>query len=135
MMAIYRLVCPLRRLDTYLTTSRSLYIYDRHCTCVYYHAWQRTQSLRPGSTVLPGTLRQEATAAAAVPPSQRFSQVSSGIVVAQTSSNTMEAGPSKGLPFDEEAKLVYGVVFSLRNMVKRLSGKCVALSLARMRFT
>ncbi|PWN52721.1 hypothetical protein IE53DRAFT_384820 [Violaceomyces palustris] len=27
-----------------------------------------------------------------------------------------------GLPFDEEAKLVYGVVFSLRNMVKKLGG-------------
>ena len=30
-----------------------------------------------------------------------------------------------GLPFDEESKLVYGVVLSLRNMVKRLSGRCV----------
>ena len=27
------------------------------------------------------------------------------------------------LPFDEEAKLVYGVVFSLRNMVKKLAGR------------
>lgn len=32
-----------------------------------------------------------------------------------------------GLPFDEEAKLVYGVMLSLRNMVKKLSGRCVAL--------
>ena len=32
-------------------------------------------------------------------------------------------GALKGLPFDEEAKLVYGVVLSLRNMVKKLSGK------------
>jgi hypothetical protein len=29
------------------------------------------------------------------------------------------------LAFDEEAKLVYGVVISLRNMVKKLSGRCV----------
>ncbi|KAI0267147.1 TRAPP complex subunit bet5 [Gloeopeniophorella convolvens] len=28
-----------------------------------------------------------------------------------------------GLPFDEEAKLVYGVILSLRNMIKRLSGR------------
>jgi len=28
---------------------------------------------------------------------------------------------STGLPFDEEAKLVYGVVISLRNMVRKLS--------------
>ncbi|KAG6819583.1 hypothetical protein H0H93_010509 [Arthromyces matolae] len=30
---------------------------------------------------------------------------------------------STGLPFDEEAKLVYGVVLSLRNMVKKLAGR------------
>ena len=29
------------------------------------------------------------------------------------------------MPFDEESKLVYGVVLSLRNMVKRLSGRYV----------
>ncbi|MBW0564488.1 hypothetical protein O181_104203 [Austropuccinia psidii MF-1] len=30
---------------------------------------------------------------------------------------------SQGLPFDEEVKLVYGVIFSLRNMVRKLAGK------------
>lgn len=29
------------------------------------------------------------------------------------------------LPFDEEAKLVYGVMISLRNMIKKLSGRYV----------
>ncbi|KAI9612314.1 hypothetical protein KEM48_004216 [Puccinia striiformis f. sp. tritici PST-130] len=40
-------------------------------------------------------------------------------------SNDDQAQPTKnpGLPFDEEAKLVYGVVFSLRNMVQKLAGK------------
>ena len=33
-----------------------------------------------------------------------------------------------GLPFDEEAKLVYGVVLSLRNMVKKLAGRYVPLA-------
>lgn len=33
-----------------------------------------------------------------------------------------KSGP-KGLAFDEESKLVYGVVLSLKNMVKKLSGK------------
>ena len=33
------------------------------------------------------------------------------------------SGANAGLPFDEEAKLVYGVVLSLRNMIKKLSGK------------
>lgn len=30
-------------------------------------------------------------------------------------------GMTRGLPFDEESKLVYGIIFSLRNMVKKLS--------------
>jgi hypothetical protein len=37
------------------------------------------------------------------------------------------AASSAGLPFDEESKLVYGVILSLRNMVKRLSGRYVSL--------
>jgi trafficking protein particle complex subunit 1 len=31
--------------------------------------------------------------------------------------------PMAALPFDEEAKLVYGVLLSLRNMVKKLAGR------------
>ncbi|WAQ90293.1 hypothetical protein PtA15_12A281 [Puccinia triticina] len=34
-----------------------------------------------------------------------------------------QTSKNPGLPFDEEAKLVYGVVFSLRNMVQKLAGK------------
>jgi hypothetical protein len=34
-----------------------------------------------------------------------------------------------GLPFDEEAKLVYGVILSLRNMIKHLSGRFVVSSI------
>ncbi len=33
-----------------------------------------------------------------------------------------QVGASTSLPFDEQAKLVYGVVFSLRNMCRKLSG-------------
>jgi len=39
--------------------------------------------------------------------------------------------PKTGLSFDEEAKLVYGVVLSLRNMVKKLAGKSVPAILAK----
>jgi hypothetical protein len=34
------------------------------------------------------------------------------------------AAASSALPFDEEAKLVFGVIYSLRNMIKKLSGRC-----------
>lgn len=62
----------------------------------------------------------------------------SGVVVAVNEMNTqpapsplLQAPPSPiamsstGLAFDEEVKLVYGVVISLRNMIKKLSGRRV----------
>ena len=55
-----------------------------------------------------------------------FDQNSSDPSTASTIQNAPTRPPAasnKGLPFDEEAKLVYGVVLSLRNMVKKLSGK------------
>lgn len=65
--------------------------------------------------------------------------LSSGIVVAVNDDDAQAGHPTQthspiaplpppltaSLPFDEEAKLVYGVVLSLRNMIKKLSGKCV----------
>jgi len=62
---------------------------------------------------------------------------SSGVVIAvnemsnqQASSPLLQTPPppppsqsSTGLPFDEEAKLVYGVILSLRNMIKKISGR------------
>jgi hypothetical protein len=43
--------------------------------------------------------------------------------------NPLEHARSNTLPFDEEAKLVYGVIISLRNMVKKLSGRYAFTSL------
>jgi trafficking protein particle complex subunit 1 len=62
---------------------------------------------------------------------------SSGVVVALGEPNNTVTSPtattppvppqpSTGLPFDEEAKLVYGVILSLRNMVKKLSKRSVS---------
>lgn len=56
---------------------------------------------------------------------------SSGIVVAVNDevprtplpNATQQVPANGGLPFDEETKLVYGVVLSLRNMIKKVSGK------------
>jgi len=56
--------------------------------------------------------------------------LNSGVVVASNDPSSLPASQAtgvtsgnSGLPFDEEAKLVYGVVISLRNMIKKLSGK------------
>ncbi|KAH9929521.1 snare-like protein [Epithele typhae] len=126
-------------------TIYSLYIFDRHCACVYYQDWHRT--VRPKGAVEGGMLPAVYAAVypAATPDSlynQRGSLATSGVVVAVNESGDstapaqtpllqhapspiapMPPPPTAALPFDEEAKLVYGVVLSLRNMVKKLSGK------------
>ncbi|KAJ7178481.1 TRAPP complex subunit bet5 [Mycena crocata] len=131
-------------------TIHSLYIYDRHCICVYYQDWHRTRRPKPAAEggILPAVSQ-------AVSPSPHLPNSNStvysgfgsprntlssntGVVIAvndmlaqapptpllqsPTSPNPV-AFTSTGLAFDEEAKLVYGVVLSLRNMVKKLSGR------------
>ncbi|KAH8080257.1 TRAPP complex subunit bet5 [Cristinia sonorae] len=120
-------------------TIYSLYIYDRHCTCVYYQDWHRSKPPRPSveGGILPAVSHQvnpirpdETTVAGPTYTNPRNTLTSmSGVVVAVNddtpapSATTQPAPPQSGLTFDEEAKLVYGVVLSLRNMIKKLSGK------------
>lgn len=120
-------------------TIYSLYIYDRHCACVYYQDWHRTkQPKRAGEgggvlNAVSQAISPLATDSAAPTPSAfsspRNTLSSSGLVVAVGEDpvthlpNPTEHTRSNTLPFDEEAKLVYGVVLSLRNMVKKISGR------------
>ncbi|SJK97808.1 related to multiple myeloma protein 2 [Armillaria ostoyae] len=85
----------------------------------------------------PAEVNQQSVSATGSPRNTLSS--SSGIVVAGSDSSpspllqtpvssasaAMISGPitSTGLSFDEEAKLVYGVILSLRNMIKKLSGR------------
>lgn len=127
----------------------SLYIYDRHCNCVYYQDWHRTK--RPRIAVEGGLL--PAVSAAVYPrpeedttdstlsistPRNTLSSAS-GVLIAVNDDPPRTPLPparsqsptpqhpqqlaSAALTFDEEAKLVYGVVLSLRNLVKKLSGR------------
>lgn len=97
---------------------------------MYYHDWHRTRPVRAPTHDKPGVHRLPATAAAGVRESI-FSTGSgasgSGVHASASGLNSSQTPqPTKrapGLPFDEETKLVYGVVLSLRNMVKKLSGK------------
>ncbi|RDB24950.1 Transport protein particle subunit bet5 [Hypsizygus marmoreus] len=128
-------------------TINSLYIYDRHCTCVYYQDWHRTRRPKPAveGGILPAVSQAVSPPKPAATTSGSISGFTSprdtlssgsGIVVAlndmvaqspvtpllQTAAPPV-ALSSTGLAFDEEAKLVYGVVLSLRNMIKKLSGR------------
>ncbi|GAA97052.1 uncharacterized protein L969DRAFT_611493 [Mixia osmundae IAM 14324] len=98
-------------------TIYSLFIYDRHCECVYFHDFrEKPTSYRPGASTLPGVCP-----AFDAPPLRAQDD---SIVLDRASVASITAPVSRrDLPFDEEAKLVYGVVFSLRNMVKKLAGR------------
>lgn len=124
----------------------------RHCNCVYYHDWHRTKRPKranDGGGLLLGVSHALSPLPPTVPapgsaPSTPFTSPrntltsTSGVVVAlqdtghqsqgtvmpQSAQPATGAGAGgTGLPFDEEAKLVYGVILSLRNMIKRLSGR------------
>jgi len=123
-----------------------LYIYDRHCACVYYHDWHRTRRPKPAveggilpavsqAVFAPAVESNPSTLSAYGSPRNTLSSAS-GVVVAINEMNSqsiasplLQAPPSPiavsstGLAFDEEVKLVYGVVISLRNMIKKLSGR------------
>ncbi|WWC87732.1 uncharacterized protein L201_002624 [Kwoniella dendrophila CBS 6074] len=125
-------------------TIYSLYIFDRHCDCVYYQDWHRTSPIRspPITNFKPGVHRlqpplslnqlndnqnihvRESIFSENNNVINRTSLVSNGTSIDQNQ-NTKQNKLSlpKGLPFDEESKLVYGVILSLRNMVKKLSGR------------
>ena len=113
----------------------------RHCTCIFYQDWHRTQrpKLAAENGILPGV-------SAAVTPKPRAGQegqvkstlnATTGVSITvnqggrPSAPNTAPSTPAPpsaanpGLPFDEEAKLVYGVIISLRTMVKKLSGRYV----------
>lgn len=125
-------------------TIYSLYIFDRHCECVYYHDWYRTKRPRPAveGNILPA-VSQAVTSATMVEKSNvntlhytspRNTLISSTGIVTSNENTVLSTPPpsvqqsqpstmTSDLPFDEEAKLVYGVVLSLRNMIKKLSGR------------
>lgn len=141
----------------------SLYIFDRHCTIVYYQDWHRSplKPARPSPNVLPcvspslspghhlidphSDQARQASSQGTLP----FHSNSGTIVGGEEAPNVLAAGrlgdgirPDlshthaqaqlqngsssnllPGLLFDEEAKLVYGLVFSLRNLVRKLAGR------------
>jgi hypothetical protein len=122
--------------------------------CIYYQDWHRTK--RPRLAAEGGLLPAVSHAMQAAPPApdtaSAFSSprntLSSGVGVGDVGRTLSPPPPllqtpalmaapaapstSTALPFDEEAKLVFGVLFSLRNMVKKLSGRCVDFPFASL---
>lgn len=110
-----------------LTQVYSLWIFDRHCDAIYHQDWSHLYQQGPASftSSLGATLQRvgaqpdgskpEAAAQALRPAGDALPGVSRNV--------TLDATDSNLLPFDQEAKLVYGLVYSLRNLVRKLGGK------------
>ncbi|KAG9235520.1 Longin-like domain-containing protein [Amylocarpus encephaloides] len=85
----------------------SFYIFDRHTECIYSRLWARQD--RPLST---GTT-------AAAQPFSGSSEASNGAL-------PPDLGPARARPArlsaKDDAKLIFGTIFSLRNMVRKLGG-------------
>ncbi|GAA5968440.1 hypothetical protein JCM8115_006389 [Rhodotorula mucilaginosa] len=123
-------------------TVYGLYIYDRHCTCCFYTDLDQRPPPVAGPSTLPKVLPPAPRAPQPQPSLQSrdmaiqdprnsagggggynvpdTATLAPSTTAATAADPTRRASPGR-LAFDEEAKLVYGVVFSLRNMVSKLS--------------
>ncbi|KAI0901937.1 snare-like protein [Annulohypoxylon nitens] len=90
----------------------SFYIFDRHTECIYSKQWQhRTPPPPPPSTTLTS------------PPSSRpTSQQPSHPSHPSTATIPPALSAASKRRQDDDAKLIFGTVFSLRNMVRKLGG-------------
>ncbi|KAJ2849869.1 TRAPP complex subunit bet5 [Coemansia brasiliensis] len=108
----------------------NIYIFDRHCQCIFYTEWNRVNS----------PLAADAEANRSSKELVRGNQVLTGDgassrssldgqrppVWPTTSSSTarrISAESSQNTAMEEEAKLVYGVVYSTRNIINKFNGK------------
>jgi len=85
----------------------SFYIFDRHTECIYSKLWHQNE--RPPSS----------TTGTAGRPISGSSTASNGAIVADL--GPARARPAK-LSAQDDAKLIFGTIFSLRNMVRKLGG-------------
>lgn len=95
-----------------------LYIFDRHCECIFYTEWTRSGHSKSGSTGSQGSMT---TSTLSVIDNASKNKSSDHKRTTQLTGQGGGTGTGNNLERSEEAKLVYGVVFSLRNMVRKLT--------------
>ncbi|KAI8097688.1 Sybindin-like family-domain-containing protein [Halteromyces radiatus] len=132
-------------------TIHNLYIFDRHCQCIYFQKWSHQNKSNLGSSSVNGnsvnSTSQTGSSRLGLTTSSRLSQ--SNTSISDTNNNnssshasnsmtqnedrsssatylgtmTQQSGLAAGsvMSIEEEAKLVYGVILSLRNFVRKLT--------------
>lgn len=110
----------------------SFWVFDRHCNVIYHQDWSQLHQKHAASapsftSSLSSTLQRvgggstDADKGAHAVTKRARGEAMHG-VSRSVSANKDDAIDASLLPFDEEAKLIYGVVYSLRNMVRKLGG-------------
>ncbi|KAF3053343.1 TRAPP subunit bet5 [Didymella keratinophila] len=85
----------------------SFYIFDRHTECIYSRRWTPRPSSSGATTASKSTRPTSAASLSSATP---------------THPNDGTVAPHKGLSHADDEKLIFGLVFSLRNMVTKLGG-------------
>ncbi|KAI1659637.1 snare-like protein [Daldinia decipiens] len=107
----------------------SFYIFDRHTECVYSKLWvprpsssiagpppsSRPQSQQPASLAASAAATITTAAPSSAPPSTTTSPANAAAAAAAAAAITRRKN-------ENDAKLIFGTVFSLRNMVRKLGG-------------
>lgn len=131
-------------------TIYNLYIFDRHCQCIYFQKWTHNKASNSNTANLSSSSNGALTSSSQLGnssnrlgglASSRISTSASSTTLDNNSPNTLlrsgedsnlqsqtgvtqQSGLAAGsvISIEEEAKLVYGVILSLRNFVRKLSG-------------
>ena len=98
-------------------TVYKLYIYNRHCSIIYHAAWNQQQQ----PTTQTPSLTVEKTPSTPTVAQLAHSNVQIVQNPAQTSLLNNDELALKKKEMEEDAKLVYGIVFSLKNIINKLS--------------
>ncbi|KAI8952376.1 snare-like protein [Xylaria longipes] len=103
----------------------SLYIFDRHTECIYSKQWLQTPAPTPSPSALPPDQYHQQQQQQ----QQQQHQPANGTVPATTAATEQQQQQLKAPPSKprrnkgaDDAKLIFGTVFSLRNMVRKLGG-------------
>ncbi|KAJ2055908.1 TRAPP complex subunit bet5 [Coemansia sp. S146] len=113
----------------------TIYIFDRHCECIFYTEWNRGRSPlsadRSAATAVSGRSegsKEPANTAHAVDGTgTHLSGDSQRPLVwpttATSTAHRVSPESPRNIAMEEEAKLVYGVAFSTRNIINKLNSK------------
>ncbi|KAJ4379356.1 Trafficking protein particle complex subunit BET5 [Didymella sp. IMI 355093] len=84
----------------------SFYIFDRHTECIYSRRWTPRPTSSSGASTTSKSTRP----------------TSSASLTSTHTASDATATPHRGLSHADDEKLIFGLVFSLRNMVTKLGG-------------